>query len=264
MRPELDSQRGSRMDTKDFIKALNRDKAATKQNSIKVEPSAESTAIPSINYEELANVIAQKIPAQTVFQPDVGDIDYNILASIIAKNLPTQKQTVLHTDSTAQECTNTKPVCTNKKTAALEERFVLLEELSDTFEEYDLVRVIIENFKSLKSSKALRKTKIESDLLDLNNNDILKEQELSNEKDLMNSEIKKIHKILKNPLLTSSHQDTKSKLDKSIAQINSGALDSVIKDTCATETCFEESDLIRNVCGALKYGGVFDVASNEE
>jgi hypothetical protein len=185
-------------------------------------------------------------------------IDYQKLADEVVSRLPQDTTAVIQQHSSVEpaECSTPKPICTDKIKFSLESPIRHLETISSLFEEYDLVEIIKSNFKTLKTSKTLRKTKIAEQIP----KDILEEGELENEQDLLKKEIKKIDTLLKNELLTRAHSSTKQDLDAAlkIHKAKNKDITENIQKHCISETCFDESDLIRNLCGALKYGHSFE------
>ncbi len=212
--------------------------------------SSVSTASNVINLEVLAEHIAKRLPSEQT----TSNIDLDELAKKINALSPkVTHNTKQHISS--EECIATKAICTDKTQYKIESKVLDFKATASLFEEYNLVEVIISNFKALKTAKSIKKNKLAKQVV----KDVLEEQQLDNEKDLLKIQIKQIDTALKNKLLNDAHCSTKQDLNAALKNITKESTED-LQGICQSETCFEDSDLIRNVCGALKYGGFFDDA----
>lgn len=181
-------------------------------------------------------------------------VDIDSLAQAIIKKLPTTFQYNSHSSQSESCSENSKTVCVNTLKNKIEREFLKYQEIAEIYQEFENVEIILDKLNDLLGIKINKKNRIQAS--EETEDNPLQKQILENEKNDVVDELKSLNKLLKRtPLFSSSHQAVESSLKNLIntLKLESNEL-AEYKSICSEQTCFEESELIKSVCGALEYG----------
>lgn len=205
-----------------------------------------SKKVGSQDVQDMARIENNGEAQKLYTDPDLAlkiDSIYNLLSTGAATNVKEASHPVtIHTSS--------QSTCSGEKMDELTEVFQTQKAISYLYQNHIEMNALANAAKAIKEHISHQQNLVKNKELVLSNAALRALKPILNQNEKTEKEYNKVQVSSKN-ILTSSLNDKSAKIELKKIALQT-------KEDCQSETCFEESDLIRNVCGALKYGGFFE------